>query len=194
MVSHAKASRKTGARSQLLEHCVRSLQLLNFQIYEGQGHFESASIRPGRYVICNYPHSSLYGTPGRKEGYIVAGDEAYIMEAKYQDSSGSVDEKLPYIWMAFLASPVPNWLAVLDGNYWSKDARALRGKAWLKQQAVPEGREFHVFSRTEFINWAHKKWGFDDAPGGEQHRRTQHQAERAARSARQEDEQLLWGS
>jgi hypothetical protein len=192
MVSHAKVSRKTGARSQLLELSVRSLQLVNFQIYDSIGHFRSATVTPARYVICNYPHESLYGTSGRKEGYIVADEDRYVLEAKYQDSSGSVDEKLPYLWMSFLASPVPGWIAVLDGNYWTRNARALEARAWLARQSVPEGREFHLFNRTGFMTWVRGKWGFD-ATDGQQHRRAQHQAERTARADRQADEQLLWG-
>jgi hypothetical protein len=184
-------ARKTGARSQLLELSVQSLKLVNFQIYTSLGEFKSATVRPSRYVICNYPHASLYGTPGRKEGYIVADEESFILEAKYQDNSGSVDEKLPYLWMSFLASPVRGWIAVLDGAYWARNTRAVEGKAWLRRQLVPDDREFYVFNRAEFMTWVQQKWGFD-AIDGQQYRRAQHQAQRAARADRQENEQLLW--
>ena len=187
-------SRKTGARAQLLEVTVEGLHLIDFQIYESYGSYEAAEIRRSRYVIRNYPHPSLYGTPGRKEALIVADDEQYILECKYQDSSGSVDEKLPYLWMAFLVSPVPGWLIVFEGNYWNRDSRGLRAKTWLKHQQPPEGREFHVFTRKEFNQWARGKWGNGLPLGGQQWRRQQ-ETQRREREGHAPDAyaESLWG-
>lgn len=198
MVSHAKTRRPGGRRATrhaLLENCVDTLHALGFQLYESQGQFAAASVVPDRYVIRNYPHASLYSTPGRKEGYIHTEDEAYILEAKWQDTSGSVDEKLPYIWESFLASPVSGWLAVFDGRFWREDARARQGIRWLKVRAAaetPGGREFLVMTRTEFIKWATAKWRFD-AEGGAQQRREQHYQRRDAADAAETDQELLWG-
>lgn len=192
MVKPRRTVSRQATRSALLEQCVQSLHMLNFQIYASQGEYDGAAVRSDRYVICNYPHLSLYGTPGRKEAYIVAGDACYILEAKWQDSSGSVDEKLPYVWHSFLDSPVQNWLAVLDGRYWTKDARALQGKRWLKMQQPPEHREFLVLTRNEFIKWATSKWGFETSDGSQQRRERYYERRNAGDDAARTQESF-WG-
>jgi hypothetical protein len=166
-----RRSRRTGGKSALLEQCVESLQMVGFQIYQSNARFQRASVVPARYVIRNYPHPSVYGTPGKKEALIVApnglgyfaleedGSAQVILEAKWQEASGSVDEKFPYIWEAFIRSPVRNWVIVLDGRYW----RTGRGKAavgWRRALAPwPEGRRLHVLDRKGFIDLATMAWG-----------------------------------
>jgi len=82
-----------------------------------------------------------------------------IIEAKWQDTSGSVDEKLPYIWEAFRDSPVHNWVVVLDGRYW-KTARGNAAVNWLWMKAGKfDGRSLHVVDRKGFIALAMKAWG-----------------------------------
>jgi hypothetical protein len=155
----------------LLEHCVSSLGALGFHEYATNGSFQRAEVVGARYVIRNYPHPSLYGTRGTKEAFIVAADASgvfvvdddglarIVMEAKWQESSGSVDEKLPYIWEAFLASPVRNWVVVLDGRYWKTD-RGKAAVAWLRsKQPGPEKRRFHVVDRRGFHDLVRRAWG-----------------------------------
>jgi hypothetical protein len=99
----------------------------------------------------------LYGTAGSKEAFVhcdVAGD--FIFEAKYQDDSGSVDEKMPYLWEAFLKSSVNQWIIWFDGNWFLKEARGIAAVAWLKSRArerAIEGRSFYVASgNSEFYD------------------------------------------
>jgi hypothetical protein len=166
-----RPTRRVSGKSALLEDCVGSLHLLGFQTYQSNGSFQRAKVVPPKYVIRSFPHESLYGTPGKKEALVVAPDgrglfapdeqgcTRIIIEAKWQDSSGSVDEKLPYIWEAFRASPVHNWVVVLDGRYW----KTVRGKAavnWLGLKAgLFDGRTLRVVDRKGFIDLAMKAWG-----------------------------------
>lgn len=166
-----KAKRRSSGKSALLEHCVQSLGTLGFHEYATHGDFKKAEVVGPRYVIRNYPHPSLYGTWGRKEAFIVAPDISgvfipdddglarIVMEAKWQEVSGSVDEKMPFVWAAFLASPVRNWIVVLDGRYWNTE----RGKAvvaWLRsRQPIPEKRRFYVVDRRGFHDLARRAWG-----------------------------------
>lgn len=163
-----RATRHTGRKSALLENCVGALHLIGFRCYDSHGEFEKATSTGDRYVIRNYPHASLYGTGGKKEALIVAppsrgfiedegGEVRIIVEAKYQDSSGSVDEKLPYIWHSLLVSEVPNWIAILDGRYW-KSARGKAAVSWLKNQGSPDGRTLRVTDQRGFIEMAKSLW------------------------------------
>ena len=168
-MSPGRKRRQTGGKSQLLEHAVDTLHMVGFQIYRSYGEFRKAQVVGDRYVIRNYPHVSLYGTAGKKEALIVAdasGEFALddedrvriVVEAKWQQTSGSVDEKVPYIWEAFLASEVPNWIVIIDGQAW-KSARGKAAVAWLKGRVCPEGRSFIVTDRTGFITFARETWG-----------------------------------
>lgn len=166
-----RAKRRTSAKSALLEQCVESLHLLGFQIYPSNGTFQRAQVIPAKYVIRNYPHQSLYSTPGKKEALIVApnglgffapdddGNAQVILEAKWQESPGSVDEKLPYIWEASRVSPVKNWVVVLDGRYW-KSGRGKAAVNWLALRAPgADDRRLHVVDRRGFIDLADLAWG-----------------------------------
>ncbi len=166
-----QTKRRASGKSALLEDCVGSLHLLGFQTYQSNDTFKRAKVVPDKYVIRNVPHLSLYGTPGKKEALVVAPDGRglfapdeqgcvrAIIEAKWQDTSGSVDEKLPYIWEAFRDSPVHNWVVVLDGRYW-KTARGNAAVNWLWMKAGKfDGRSLHVVDRKGFIALAMKAWG-----------------------------------
>lgn len=163
-------SRRTGKESSLLEACVEGLHLIGFQRYDNFPSFRKAVGHTDRYIVRGWPHESLYGTRGSKEALIVAppspgfisdpdGRVRIIVEAKCQNVAGSTDEKLPYIWEAFLASPVPNWIAVLDGNAW-KSGRGKAAVEWLTTRAkdVPDRRMFVVVDRRGFLDLAKTNW------------------------------------
>lgn len=162
-----RASRRTSGKSQLLEQCVDALRMIGFQMYDSHPQFLKASVVPSRYVIKGYPHISLYGTKGRKEAFIRADGSEWILEAKWQEAAGSVDEKLPYIWQSFLASGVQHWLVVLDGRYWKTGrgdaaARWLASKGKLKEltsDGQQDPRRFIVTDRKGFIQFAKREWG-----------------------------------
>jgi len=166
-----RPTRRASGKSALLEDCVGSLHLLGFQTYQSNGSFQRARVVPPKYVIRNYPHPSLYGTPGKKEALVVAPDgdgfftpdeqgcTRIIIEAKWQDSSGSVDEKLPYLWEAFHTSPVRNWVVVLDGRYW-KTGRGKAAVSWLGHKAGQfDDCTLRVLDRKGFIELAMQAWG-----------------------------------
>lgn len=161
---------RAATRGALLETCLEQLYQHNFHPYRSYAEFRRAEIVSPRYVIRNFPHASPYGTPGKKEGLIVAPEATpgfferdeegirVVVEAKYQNSSGSVDEKIPFIWQGFLDSPILNWVVVFDGKYW-KTGRGRAAMKWLENRPVPSGRRLHVVSRTEFQALVRDAWG-----------------------------------
>jgi hypothetical protein len=168
-----RAKRRGGgskAKGTLLEHCVESLGALGFHEYTNKS-FKEAEVVGARYVVRGYRHLTLYGTPGSKEALIVAPDSSglfvpdddglarVVMEAKWQAISGSVDEKFPFVWEAFLVSPIRNWIVVIDGPFW-KTTRGLAAVAWLRaRRPVPEKRRFHVVDRRGFHDLVRRAWG-----------------------------------
>jgi hypothetical protein len=150
-ITKTPRQRKKGglnARSKILEMATSCLLMdIRFVEYKYFGDFCEVANPPANYVIRNYPHTSLYGTPGKKERFIHYGNQEYVFEAKLQNTSGSVDEKLPYLWECFLASEVPSWIIYFDGNYWCKDQRASKAIEWLRERIrtqCPDGRHLYV--------------------------------------------------
>jgi hypothetical protein len=169
VTSRRSPSRRTSGKSQLLEHGVNTLHALGFHVYESYPQFKKAIVVGERYVIRNYPCTSIYGTPGRKEALIVAppsqgfitdgdGKVSIFVEAKWQEASGSVDEKMPFVWQSFLESKVPNWVVIMDGAAW----RTTRGKAvveWMQRRQPPEDKRWYVTNAKQFIHLATDTWG-----------------------------------
>jgi hypothetical protein len=135
-------------RSRLLENAISGLRHLDFVAYKNIDafcHAQKIGTVPVRYLIRHYPHPSLFGTRGYKEAFIHNNGVEYIFEAKYQDFSGSVDEKAPYLFEAFLVSHVANWIVWFDGK-WVTTPRAVAAISWLRKRAdaIIDGRQFFV--------------------------------------------------
>lgn len=74
-----------------------------------------------------------------------------IIEAKWQDSTGSAEEKLPYLVMNIKnAYPYPT-IIVIDGSGLTRGSIE-----WIKAQ-VDHDKLLHVFSIKEFISWCNRE-------------------------------------
>jgi hypothetical protein len=185
MVAKKHKKKNTASKSQLLEHTVEGLGYLDFLIYRSLADFKKqkgfpkrniispheTSVFPDcRYAIRSYPHPTIYGTPGKKEVYFQAPDNGRtffvardgiircLIEDKFQDKSGSTDEKIPFLWESFLASPILNWIVVFGGGYW----KTPRGEAVVQNlryrangipgpyKEKPINKKMHVVTREEF--------------------------------------------
>ena len=80
------------------------------------------------------------------------------IECKWQQVSGSVDEKLPYLYLNCIeAMPEDNIIILIDGEGWKHG-----GIQWIKDAAQKEKylnserkpKNIQVFSLTEFMTWA----------------------------------------
>ena len=73
-----------------------------------------------------------------------------IIEAKWQESAGSVDEKFPFL-VANIKEKYPSAaIIVLDGGGYKKGA-----DKWLRAQI--DGKLIHVFNLMEFQKWANSE-------------------------------------
>lgn len=97
---------------------------------------------------------NIYGHKSRGD-FIVYDIPEYphglIIESKWQASSGSVDEKYPYMVANIKATyPYPTVIVVSGGGYKSG------ALTWLKQQ-VDGKKLIHVFSLEEFLSWMNRE-------------------------------------
>lgn len=121
--------------------------------------------RPERYgtelLLQNVPYTTIYGHDGKTEFLLVSKDYdlRIRIECKWQQSSGSVDEKYPYVYLnAVEAMPEKDVFIILGG------AGAKKGAVeWLKQAAqgrryaaAAVGKNIRVMSVDEFVTWANR--------------------------------------
>jgi hypothetical protein len=70
--------------------------------------------------------------------------EGLIIECKWQQSAGSVDEKYPFTLFNIIKIGVPT-IILLDGNGYKKTAMK-----WLKDQVSPQRALIGVYNMAEF--------------------------------------------
>ena len=109
-----------------------------------------------RYVVKNATYVTIYKEGGRTEFVIVDGKRRVRVEAKYQASQGSVDEKYPYMLLnGIYQYPENEIIFVVDGGGYKPGARE-----WLKEHIdnnwldyKSRGRDIKLMNIAEFVNW-----------------------------------------
>ena len=86
-----------------------------------------------KLVIYQYPFDSIYPNRTGKTEFVIRNkikNRELRVECKWQQGSGSVDEKIPYLYLnAVFAFPEKEIIIVMDGGGFDKSA-----KPWLVQQ------------------------------------------------------------
>lgn len=113
----------------------------------------------GKCIIRGYPYPTIYNHNGRGDGTIIANGRMRVwLEAKRQMTTGSVDEKFPYV----LANAIERWrrqaehvCIVHQGNGFKEGAIF-----WLKAESAKANRTkarseglIHVQTMGEFLDW-----------------------------------------
>jgi hypothetical protein len=112
-------------------------------------------------LLTNVPFKTIYKHYGNTE--FLASSEKHKfkirIECKWQQSAGSVDEKLPYLYLNCIeAMPEDYIIIIIDGGGFKTGAIT-----WLKEAAKSNKyndagvmKSILVFSLAEFIAWANK--------------------------------------
>lgn len=128
----------------------------------------------GRKLISNAPYTSIYSSIGETTGakirlsrseFLISDDQSDTfcrVECKWQAVSGSVDEKLPYVYLnAIEAWPEKEIIILIDGQGWKQNAIG-----WLKASVdnrrwrqATDNRNIRVLNLGEFIQWAQSRFG-----------------------------------
>ncbi len=112
----------------MLESTVRSV--LQRHGFETVAHSDYRK-KPERYgkelLLTNMPYDTIYNHKGKTEFLLLS--EKYQLttriECKWQQSNGSVDEKLPYLYLNCIETmPEKDIIIVIDGDGWKKGAIA----------------------------------------------------------------------
>lgn len=124
-----------------------------------------------RYVIRNAPFTTIYASKGKTEFVIVdltqlgpdgAPGRKVRVEAKWQQTPGSVDEKYPYMLLnGIYQYPESEIVFVVDGGGYKKQARQWLQDAinndWL-QYREQQHKDIQLMSLAEFMSWFNKEF------------------------------------
>lgn len=174
MASHGARANKSGAmQERAVLHLMEDLRFKQMTHVAYQKAKEEGN-RPDRVIIKNMPYTTLYGSKGKTEFFIYAKeldstkviplkkaeciDFECRIECKCQTSSGSVDEKYPYLYLSCVeAMPEKNIILLM----YIPAARD-RAKSWLenaiekRKYTKPREEKNIVLMETidEFASWA----------------------------------------
>jgi len=117
----------------------------------------------GELLLTNAPFTTIYDHPGRTEFLLISErlKRRIRIECKWQQTSGSVDEKLPYLYLNSIEKMPENEIVVIiDGDGWKPGAiRWLKEAIRQKKYDTAGDKIIKVFSIKEFITWANKTFG-----------------------------------
>ncbi|ACF13369.1 4-diphosphocytidyl-2-methyl-D-erithritol synthase [Chloroherpeton thalassium ATCC 35110] len=113
-------------------------------------------------LLENVPFTTVYEHHGNTEFLLIS--EKYELkiriECKWQQVAGSVDEKLPYLYLNTIeAMPEDSIMILIDGSGWKTGAiKWLKDAVKQKKYTTEENKhkEILVFSLTDFFTWANK--------------------------------------
>ncbi|WP_208095866.1 PD-(D/E)XK nuclease superfamily protein [Nostoc sp. 106C] len=114
----------------------------------------TATLLPKRYAKQVYIGAGIYQTTLKVDFYVVglsANPSGLIIECKWQESGGSVDEKFPYLNLNIQQSYPAQTIVVIGGEGMREGAIN-----WLRQQVKYNRNLLGVYSLDRFIAWANK--------------------------------------
>lgn len=152
------------AQGSVLEQQVRSVLSQKGFVLAKYSDWKSNKTEGDELLLTNAPFTTIYQHPGHTEFLLVS--KKYNLrvriECKWQQSPGSVDEKLPYLYLnAIEQMPESEIIILIDGKGWKSGAITwLRNAVSEKKYATEEGKNKHidVFDLQEFIAWANTKF------------------------------------
>lgn len=144
----------------ILEKTVQNIfESKKFELIKYSAWKKDPSLFGKELLLKNIEYTSIYNHIGRTEFLLLSEryDAKIRIECKWQQSSGSVDEKLPYLYLnAVYSMPENDIIIVIDGNGWKKGAvEWLKSAVENKLFTPPDFKKnIRVFSLMEFITWA----------------------------------------
>ena len=107
-----------------------------------------------RIVVRNAPYTSLYGCQSRSEFLIIDGSRQIRVECRWQESSGSVDEKYPYLLRNAVECMPENEVLILHGG----DGARRDAIDWLTREAIKiRSKKIYVVNINGFLQWVRRE-------------------------------------
>ena len=113
-------------------------------------------------LLRNVPFETIYGHRGKTEFLLKSQkhQRSIRIECKWQQVAGSVDEKLPYLYLnAVEKMPEREIILLIDGPGWKSGALEWIRKAirdFKYADVFNHGKQIHLFNLSEFFAWANR--------------------------------------
>ena len=135
----------------------KGFDLVNYRVWE-----KSKDKYGDELLLENAPFTTVYEHKGNTEFLLIS--KKYNLniriECKWQQVAGSVDEKLPYLYLNTIeAMPEKSIMILIDGGGWKAGSlKWLKDAVKQKKYTTEENndKKIYVFSLTEFFTWANK--------------------------------------
>ncbi len=139
---------KTGRNLEVfVENALKNAHYTEFWNHKASAFANRKSIGGKQYMKQLPVGKTIYDSDRKCDFYIINRtkfDDDLIIECRWQQSGGSVDEKLPYFYFNILKTGIPT-IILMDGG-------GCRTKAltWMKEQVHPKSALIAVYTMTEF--------------------------------------------
>ena len=155
---------RTSFGGQTLEGVIRAIRLMGFaECSATEAANANGDLFPcQRLLVKNMPYTTIFGTPGRREYFIQSPEWTGELECKFQNTGGSVDEKMVYVAETLKRTQLQRLALVYGGVFWLKETRGIAVIKWMKNEAVAIKhtcrKELLVMTLDEFITWVSRTW------------------------------------
>lgn len=145
----------------LESNVISTLQQKGFTVMPYNLWEKNPALFSAELLLTNVPYDTIYGHKGKTEFKILSARYGeYRIECKWQQSSGSVDEKFPYLYLNCIEKmPEANIIIIIDGEGAKPGAvEWLRRAAGRKLYTHETNRDKNimVLSLAGFIKWANQ--------------------------------------
>ena len=154
IISGTKAGKTGGTLeavvSKILEE--KGFEIIQYSLYKKN----PSLYEDGEILLRNVPYTSIYNHKAKTE-FLLKSKKYGLnirIECKWQQSSGSVDEKFPYLYLNCVqAMPEKDIFLIVDGGGYKEGARN-----WLKRAVEDKwqsnDKNIKLMNLSEFIMWA----------------------------------------
>jgi hypothetical protein len=146
-VSGTRANRTGNSFEQFVENALLQNGYIEFWDHKEQVFANRAFVGGKQFAKQVVIGTTIYGTKRRCDFLVLNRDrfpDGLVIECKWQESSGSVDEKYPFLLFNIAKIGVPT-VVLLDGGGYKPMAME-----WLKSQADPKRALIAVWNMAEF--------------------------------------------
>lgn len=140
-----KASVNGAKFEDVIEEVIKNSLKVPSHKWSERGYTSPLPITTDNILFKNVPYESIYGTKCRSEFLLRYNGRAIRIECKYQESPGSVDEKLPYLMMNFTQKVDEEETIIITHGEGFRDGAI----SWLRESC--KDTKCKVFDLLEFI-------------------------------------------
>ena len=137
----------------------KKFEIVNFRKWQ-----KDPTKHGGELLLMNVPYQTIYDHKGNTEFLLKSKkyNKEIRIECKWQQRAGSVDEKLPYLYLNMIEKmPENEIIVIIDGDGWKAGSipwlkHAIADRLYLN--TVTENKTIRVFNIREFVTWANTEF------------------------------------